>query len=321
MVATAPIILFTIVSACPDGSKSSTLFSCAGVVCAAYNKPVFIRAVVAFFVSCKCWCGQVVRHNPVYTSSMPYSLTSIVPFLNVGVAFRQFLHFPPQPRSSFVCLPCSWAIGCVSSLFFSLQLSMLVIRLRTISSETFSTCPIFMSWTLPSCTCSPCRCLHSASIVSASSRSIVVCAEYVEQHQLICLLCVILHVLLPCLFIALLSRLLLPRHLSIHISFFLSSTCSYSYAFSFLIFLPPLSFSLSIPPTYSPSLRSNHIVLVFSLPALALLFCLHFSHLIPFLSTCLTFLATLSRPFLLLFFLPPIFVSCPFSSSLYVIKM
>lgn len=118
MVATAPIILFTIVSACPDGSKSSTLFSCAGVVCAAYNKPVFIRAVVAFFVSCKCCCGQVVRHNPVYTSSMPYSLTSIVPFLNVGVAFRQFLHFPPQPRSSFVCLPCSWAIGCVSSLFF-----------------------------------------------------------------------------------------------------------------------------------------------------------------------------------------------------------
>ena len=48
-VATAPIILFTIVSACPEGSKSSTLFSCAGVVCAAYNKPVFIRAVVAFF--------------------------------------------------------------------------------------------------------------------------------------------------------------------------------------------------------------------------------------------------------------------------------
>ena len=130
---------------------------------------------------------------------------------------------------------------------------MLVIRLRTISSETFSTCPIFMSWTLPSCTCSPCRCLHSASIVSASSRSIVVCAEYVGQHQLICLLCVILHVLLPCLFIALLSRLLLPRHLSIHISFFLSSTCSYSYAFSFLIFLPPLSFSLSIPPLSIPS--------------------------------------------------------------------
>ena len=125
---------------------------------------------------------------------------------------------------------------------------MLVIRLRTISSETFSTCPIFKFWTLPSCTCSPCRCLHSASIVSASSRSIVVCAEYVEQYQLICLLCVILHVLLPCLFIALLSRLLFPRHLSIHISFYLSSTCSYSYAFSFLIFLPPLSFSLSIPP-------------------------------------------------------------------------
>ena len=144
MVATAPIILFTIVSACPDGSKSSTLFSCAGVVCAAYNKPVFIRAVVAFFVSCKCWCGQVVRHNPVYTSSMPYSLTSIVPFLNVGVAFRQFLHFPPQPRCSFVCLLCSWAIGCISIYFFSLQLSMLVIRLRTISSETFSTCPIFV---------------------------------------------------------------------------------------------------------------------------------------------------------------------------------
>lgn len=188
---------------------------------------------------------------------------------------------------------------------------MLVIRLRTISSETFSTCPISMSWTLPSCTCSPCRCLHSASIVSASSRLIVVCAEYVEQHQLICLLCVIPHVLLPCLFIALLSRLLFPRHLSIHISFFLSSTCSYSYAFSFLIFLPPLSFSLSIPPTYSPSLRSNHIVLVFSLPALALLFCLHFSHLIPFLSTCLTFLATLSRPFLLLFFLPPISCRAP----------
>ena len=141
MVATAPIILFTIVSACPDGSKSSTLFSCAGVVCAAYNKPVFIRAVVAFFVSCKCWCGQVVRHNPVYTSSMPYSRTSIVPILNVGVAFRQFLHFPPQPRSSFVCLLCSWAIGCVSSLFFSLQLSVLVIRLRTIHPKRFPHVP------------------------------------------------------------------------------------------------------------------------------------------------------------------------------------
>lgn len=197
---------------------------------------------------------------------------------------------------------------------------MLVIRLRTISSETFSTCPIFKFWTLPSCTCSPCRCLHSASIVSASSRSIVVCAESVEQHQLICLLGVILHVLLPCPFIALLSRFLFPIHLSIHISFYLVHLflflCFFFSHFPSTPFLLPLDSS-----TYSPSLRSNHIVLVFSLAALALLFCLHFSHLIPFLSTSLTFLATLSRPFLLLFFLPPIFVSCPFSSSLYVVKM
>ena len=196
---------------------------------------------------------------------------------------------------------------------------MLVIRLRTISSETFSTCPIFMSWMLPYCTCSPCRCLHSASIVSASSRSIVVCAESVEQHQLICLLCVILHVLLPCLFIALLSRLLFPRHLSIHISFFSRP----------LVLIPMLFlFSFSFHPFPSPSpflpltLHPFGLTTSFSSSRSPLwLFYSVSTSPISFPSSPLTFLATLSRPFLLLFFLPPIFVSCPFSSSLYVIKM
>lgn len=186
---------------------------------------------------------------------------------------------------------------------------MSVIRLRLMSSEASSTCPIFMPWTLPSCTSSPCRCLHSAPIVTSLPHSIVVCAESVERHQPICLHCVLLLVLLPCPFIALLSRHLFPIHISIHIYF------SRPPVLIPMLFL----FSFSSHPFTSPSLYLHLLSIPSVYPhrsrPLAHPFRLFYS-----VSTSLTFLATLSPPSLLLFFLPPVFILCPFSSSLYVIK-
>lgn len=170
---------------------------------------------------------------------------------------------------------------------------MLVIRLRTISSETFSTCPIFKFWTLPSCTCSPCRCLHSASIVSASSRSIVVCAESVEQHQLICLLCVILHVFLPCPFIALTS-LTSISHTFIHTYIVLSLVhlflflCFFFSHFPSTPFLLPLDSSTFHPFGLTTSFSSSRSPLWLSYSVSTSPISFTFSPLLlPFLLPCL----------------------------------